>query len=94
MIVIHFNNIKQMNIFFLLINRDFGLTRKSIVETLLIPRTTVYDNLEILMRKKLVKYYTKKTSNRGRPTVYFYINPKIKQEFLKQQIPQIKLNSN
>jgi len=94
MITIHFYNTKQMNIFFLLINREFGLTRKLIVETLLIPRTTVYDNLEVLMRKGLVKYYTKKTSKKGRPTVYFYINPIIKQEFFKQQIPQIKLNFN
>lgn len=93
MITIRFDNIKQCKIFFLLINKEFGLMRSSIQEILLIPRTTIYDNLEKLMRKNYVQYYTKKTSKIGRPSVYFYINKKIKNLFYNDIIPSIEVNN-
>jgi predicted ArsR family transcriptional regulator len=93
MITLKFDNIKQCKIFFLLINKEFGLTRDLIQKFLCIPRTTIYDNITELMRKHYVKSYTKKTSNKGRPTVYFYIRKEIKNLFYKSVIPSIEVNN-
>ena len=54
------------------------LTRQDLVETLETPRTTIYNNLVKLQKKKLVLKFVKqaKSSERpiwGRPQVYWYI---------------------
>lgn len=47
------------------------LTRKQLVRELGNPRTTIYDNLVKLEKKKIVKNFSKNNGKRGRPKVYW-----------------------
>ena len=47
------------------------LTRNDIVEKLKKPRTTVYDNLRKLERRKIVEKYPHRNGNCGRPEIYW-----------------------
>ncbi|NLJ20818.1 MAG: helix-turn-helix transcriptional regulator [Bacteroidales bacterium] len=51
-----------------------ALTRGELVEKLNKPRTTIYDNLAVLMKHDIVKTFSKKANGRGRPIVYFHLN--------------------
>jgi len=44
-------------------------TRKELVETLSTPRTTIYDNLVALQKRKLIERFSRKEGRRGRPQV-------------------------
>ena len=44
-------------------------TRKVLVEQLNTPRTTIYDNLVSLQKKKLIEKFSRNEGNRGRPHV-------------------------
>ena len=51
-----------------------ALTRGQLVEKLNKPRTTIYDNLAVLMKHNIVKTFSKKIINgRGRPIVFFEV---------------------
>jgi len=47
--------------------------RKTLVKELNTPRTTIYDNLIKLQKRKLVKKYRDNNGERGRPLVYWRI---------------------
>lgn len=52
---------------------DFNgqMTRSEIVEYTDIPRSTIYDNISILIKMKLVKKFPRNSRKKGRPAVYF-----------------------
>ena len=45
------------------------ITRRDLVKQLSTPRTTVYDNLIKLQKRKLVEKFTRSDGKRGRPLV-------------------------
>lgn len=61
------------------LSNGIPLTRDDFVEGLEMPRTTIYDNLEKLERKKLVVRYTE-NNGRGRPLTLWHLsrNPLLK----------------
>jgi len=48
-------------------------TRKELVNHLLYPRTTIYDNLLKLQKRKLLEKFTRTNGKRGRPFVFWKI---------------------
>ena len=49
------------------------LTRKTLVKEMNTPRTTIYDNLLKLQKRKIIKKYGANNGVRGRPLVYWQI---------------------
>ncbi|MHA1871277.1 MAG: helix-turn-helix domain-containing protein [Promethearchaeota archaeon] len=47
------------------------LSRPELVKILNKPRTTIYDNLNQLMQKDLIKKFNRQLNSRGRPIVFF-----------------------
>lgn len=47
------------------------MTRDVLVKITKRARTTVFDNLKVLISNKLVKRFTRPTDTRGRPVVFF-----------------------
>ena len=47
------------------------LTRSDLVKHLRTPRTTIYDNLLKLQKRRLIEKYTRNNGKRGRPLVYW-----------------------
>lgn len=47
------------------------MTRQELVEALNRPRTTIYDNLNVLMNQNKVTKFSRQVNPRGRPFVYF-----------------------
>lgn len=50
-----------------------SLTRRDLVRVLNIPRTTIYDNLVKLEKRKLVEKISRSNGNRGRPLIFWKI---------------------
>ena len=50
------------------------LTRRDLVKHLSTPRTTIYDNLIKLHKRKLVEKFTRNNGKRGRPLVLWRLN--------------------
>jgi len=46
-----------------------SITRRDLVKQLNVPRTTIYDNLIKLHKRKLIEKFTRNNGNRGRPLV-------------------------
>jgi predicted ArsR family transcriptional regulator len=46
-------------------------TRRDLVKVLNSPRTTIYDNLLKLQKRKLIEKYTRNSGTRGRPLVFW-----------------------
>ena len=54
--------------------RNFGpTTRKDLVKILSSPRTTIYDNLLKLQKRKLIEKFTRNNGMRGRPLVFWKV---------------------
>ena len=49
------------------------LTRRELVSQLRTPRTTIYDNLLKLQKKKVVEKFSRSEGKRGRPLVFWKI---------------------
>ena len=49
------------------------LTRRDLVNQLRTPRTTIYDNLIKLQKRRMVEKYTRNDGKRGRPLVLWKI---------------------
>ena len=47
------------------------LTRSQLVKQLNTPRTTIYDNLLKLQKRKVLEKYTRSNGKRGRPLVFW-----------------------
>jgi len=61
---IQFNLIKTL--------KDEGpLTRRDLVKELKIPRTTIYDNLVKLQKRKLIEKFSRTDGKRGRPLIFW-----------------------
>jgi len=50
-----------------------SLTRRDLVRVLNTPRTTIYNNLVKLEKRKLVEKISRSTGNRGRPLIFWKI---------------------
>ena len=48
-------------------------TRRDLVKILNSPRTTIYDNLLKLQKRKLIEKYTRNNGMRGRPLVFWKV---------------------
>ena len=46
-------------------------TRKDLVKELQTPRTTIYDNLVKLQKRKLIEKFSRNNGERGRPLVFW-----------------------
>ncbi|MFW9829780.1 MAG: helix-turn-helix domain-containing protein [Candidatus Thorarchaeota archaeon] len=46
-------------------------TRKELVKNLNTPRTTIYDNLVKLQKRKLIEKFSRSDGHRGRPLVFW-----------------------
>lgn len=53
--------------------RNGPASRKTLVETLNTPRTTIYDNLLKLQKRKIVEKSRDNNGERGRPKIYWKI---------------------
>lgn len=52
--------------------KDVGpLTRRDLARELNIPRTTIYDNLIKLQKRKLLEKYSRSDGKRGRPLIFW-----------------------
>ena len=51
-----------------------ALTRKDLVKQLNTPRTTIYDNLVKLQKRKLIEKFSRTDGKRGRPLVFWRLN--------------------
>jgi predicted ArsR family transcriptional regulator len=61
---IQFNLIKTL--------KDEGpLTRRDLVKELKIPRTTIYDNLVKLQKRKMIEKFSRNDGKRGRPLIFW-----------------------
>ncbi|MFX0059885.1 MAG: helix-turn-helix domain-containing protein [Candidatus Heimdallarchaeota archaeon] len=49
------------------------ITRRELVKYLNIPRTTIYDNLLKLQKRKIIEKFTRNNGKRGRPLVFWKI---------------------
>ena len=95
----------QLKIFFSLLNNPKGLTRTDLHKKLLIPRTTILNNLDKLKKRIIltgpelniklpyVNSYRKKLSNneRGRPYTIFYVPKIIRNNFINFQFPNVEI---
>ncbi|MFO7795993.1 MAG: helix-turn-helix domain-containing protein [Promethearchaeati archaeon] len=63
---LQFNLIKKLK-------EEGPLTRRQLVNKLRTPRTTIYDNLVKLQKKKVVEKFSRNNGKRGRPKVYWKI---------------------
>ena len=61
-----------------ILRRDGPFTRRNLVKQFKTPRTTIYDNLVKLQKRKLVEKFSKSNGKRGRSNIYW----KIKEEKL------------
>ena len=52
------------------------LTRRDLVKKLNTPRTTIYDNLIKLQKRKLVEKFSKNNGKRGAPLVFWKLKKK------------------
>ncbi|MFX1427121.1 MAG: MarR family transcriptional regulator [Promethearchaeota archaeon] len=50
-------------------------TRKDLVKHLNTPRTTIYDNLVKLQKRRLIEKFSRTDGKRGRPLVFWKIKP-------------------
>lgn len=57
-----------------ILEKNGPLSRKDFVNTLKIPRTTIYDNLLKLQKRKLVEKFTRNNGKRGRPLVHWKLS--------------------
>ncbi|MFW9828860.1 MAG: hypothetical protein ACFFEY_14810 [Candidatus Thorarchaeota archaeon] len=54
--------------------KDIGpLTRRDLVKKLETPRTTIYDNLIKLQKRKVVEKFSRNNGKRGRPLIFWRI---------------------
>ena len=55
------------------LNEVGPLTRRELVKKLHTPRTTIYDNLLKLQKRKVIEKFTRNNGKRGRPLVVWRI---------------------
>ena len=56
-----------------ILENDGPITRRELVNALKIPRTTIYDNLLKLQKKKMIEKFSRNNGRRGRPLVFWRI---------------------
>jgi len=56
-----------------ILEKDGPITRRELVKVLKTPRTTIYDNLLKLQRRKLIEKFSRNNGRRGRPLVFWRI---------------------
>jgi len=49
------------------------MTRKDLVNQLKVPRTTIYDNLVKLQKRKVIEKFSRNNGKRGRPLIFWKI---------------------
>ena len=66
------------------LSKGISLTRNDLVTKLEKPRTTIYNNLEKLEIKKIIKRYKKHNGFRGRPLTLWFIPKNLLHELFKE----------
>ena len=54
-----------------ILEKNGPLTRNQLVKQLSTPRTTIYDNLLKLQKRRILEKYTRSNGKRGRPLVFW-----------------------
>ena len=54
-----------------ILKKNGAMTRDQMISLLERPRTTIYDNLSILIDQERVKSYSRQVNDLGRPVVFF-----------------------
>ena len=67
----------QVQIIRTLMEKNEPLTRKDLVNLLKTPRTTIYDNLLKLQKRKIVEKFAKYNSLRGRPKILWNLKDEV-----------------
>jgi len=58
------------------LNKNGPLTRRDLVKKLNKARTTIYDNLSKLQKRKIVSKFSRNNRERGRPQIFWELNVK------------------
>jgi predicted transcriptional regulator len=66
------------------LSKGISLTRDDFVEMLDRARTTIYDNLEKLETRKLIRRFKRGNGLRGRPLTFWYIPRNLLHELFKK----------
>ena len=66
------------------LSHGISLTRNDFVKKLGRARTTIYDNLEILEKKNLIKRFKKHNGLKGRPLTLWFIPKNLLHELFKE----------
>ena len=53
------------------LGRNGPMTRSQMVKAIQKPRTTIYDNLAVLISRNMIKKFSRQVNARGRPVVFF-----------------------
>lgn len=96
---LYFDSELQLKIFFSVLNKPKGIIRDNLAKKLQIPRTTIFDNLDKLMKKTIFvgpelniempyikKYMVKLTPGKGRTCVLFYVPKLLRNTFMNLHI--------
>lgn len=70
----------------IVLSKGKSLTRNQLIESIKVSRTTIYDNLEKLLNVNLIRKFSKRIGNIGRPLVYWYIPKYINKKDIKELI--------
>ncbi|MHA1727805.1 MAG: helix-turn-helix domain-containing protein [Promethearchaeota archaeon] len=76
------NEIKNMNLNQLqfdlvkVLQKNGPMTRTQMVATINRARTTIYDNLSVLINRNMVKKISRQVNKRGRPVIFFKLKEK------------------
>lgn len=98
-ITIKLNSEIEYRIFIILFSNQKGLNRDTISKRLNIPRTTVYDNLVKLMKRKIniipyINKYLKHNNKKGRPETIFFIPKGITNRLVSFELDNTKYKLN
>lgn len=94
----------QLQIFFVVLNKPKGIIRNKIAKQLQKPRTTIFDNLEKLLKRTFLagpelnieipyikKYTVKLTPGKGRTCVLFYVPKLLRNTFIEIYMPETEI---
>lgn len=97
----------QLIIFHVILNKSKGIIINEICKQIQRPKTTVYENMVKMEKRKLsvgpefknipyIKHYQKilRPGKRGRPNIIWYVPKSIRNTFINVYFPEIEIGGN